>query len=441
MKAGKIQLNNEGYPLTPTLSRRARENFAPSFSGLHVSPKTLKETHFTKQELLGDFDIKRAADKFEVLCTTGKKKYKFRHFGITFDEFNSIIGKIFKKAAILGTAVGGTISLLPDAILSQLPYSQIGLPSYCVLVGLISSSLYASVSSYKQSYKKIPELKIQVGQNIDIKDNDIDNATLKGHTSDIEITMRKVGVDGNVKSRPCDGIISAANSNIIIKEEKDFKEVLSYFDTDDLFDAKNYLKLLQKLKEKCPNDKHIFEHKIDNIGNTMLTQFFDVPLTDKNSKTYDEILDILSKEKNLDFNQKGYMGISILEKIMLAENEKALDFASKYTMFNYTPELNDIYVNIQNKDFKEKVKKLNFKYQDLENALRAKSGKALDKILPYIEESELLDRTAIQSQTEWIMDELVNDRDFEVFMCKNYPQLIYDTPTGKKWREGKKNEN
>ena len=132
------------------------------------------------------------------------------------------------------------------------------------------------------------------------------------------------------------------------------------------------------------------------------------------------------------------MGISILEKIMLAENEKALVFASKYTMFNYTPELNDIYVNIQNKDFKEKVKKLNFKYQDLENALRAKSGKALDKILPYIEESELLDRTAIQSQTEWIMDELVNDRDFEVFMCKNYPQLIYDTPAGRAWRKNKK---
>ena len=441
MKAGKIQLNNEGYPLTPTLSRRARENFAPSFSGLHVSPKTLSETYFTKQELLGDFDIKRAADKFEVLCTTGKKKYKYRNFVLRPGEFSCALSEAISKGAMFGTFIGGAMAVLPENITSLLTFSNISYWTTCALIGFASCMLMAAGVFYKHSYRKIPELDIKIGQDIDIKNNDIDNATLKGHTSDIEITMRKVGVDGNVKSRPCDGIISAANSNIIIKEEKDFKEVLSYFDTDDLFDAKNYLKLLQKLKEKCPNDKHIFEHKIDNIGNTMLTQFFDVPLTDKNSKTYDEILDILSKEKNLDFNQKGYMGISILEKIMLAENEKALDFASKYTMFNYTPELNDIYVNIQNKDFKEKVKKLNFKYQDLENALRAKSGKALDKILPYIEESELLDRTAIQSQTEWIMDELVNDRDFEVFMCKNYPQLIYDTPTGKKWREGKKNEN
>ena len=194
---------------------------------------------------------------------------------------------------------------------------------------------------------------------------------------------------------------------------------------------------MKKLKEKCPNDKRIFEYKIDKMGNTMLTAFFDIPLTDKNSKFYDEIINILSKEKRLDFDQKGYKGISILEKIMIAENEKALNLVSK-TMFNYTPELNDIYINMQNKEFKDKVKKLQFRYKDLENALRAKSGKALDKILPYIEESELLDRTAIQSQTEWIMDELVNDRDFEVFMCKNYPQLIYDTPAGRAWRKNKK---
>ena len=445
MKIGKIQFNKGDSASTRNSEFRngstrvsaspLREGaYSPCFNGLHVSPKTLKETHFTKQELLGDFDIKRAADKFEVLCTTGKKKYIFRHFEVPM----SAVGKLFRNTFGVGALAGIVSALLPETIVSSFAMPNLPLVVSHIGIGILGGSLYGFIDSLRQSYRRIPELKIQVGQNIDIKDNDIDNATLKGHTSDIEITMRKVGVDGNVKSRPCDGIISAANSNIIIKEEKDFKEVLSYFDTDDLFDAKNYLKLLQKLKEKCPNDKHIFEHKIDNIGNTMLTQFFDVPLTDKNSKTYDEILDILSKEKNLDFNQKGYMGISILEKIMLAENEKALDFASKYTMFNYTPELNDIYVNIQNKDFKEKVKKLNFKYQDLENALRAKSGKALDKILPYIEESELLDRTAIQSQTEWIMDELVNDRDFEVFMCKNYPQLIYDTPAGRAWRKNKK---
>ncbi len=437
MNVGKIQLNNEGCSHTPALSRWEKVNSRLCFNGLHVSTKTLSETYFTKQELLKDFDIKRAADKFEVLCTTGKKKYKYRNFVLRPGEFSCAVSEAISKGAMFGTFIGGAMAVLPENITSLLTFSNISYWTTCALIGFASCMLMAAGVFYKHSYRKIPELDIKIGQDIDIKNNDIDNATLKGHTSDMEITMRKVGVDGNIKSRPCDGIISAANSNIIIKEEQDFNEVLSYFDTDDLFDAKNYLKLLQKLKEKCPNDKHLFEHKIDKIGNTMLTQFFDVPLTDKNSKTYDEILDILSKEPNLDFNQKGYMGISILEKIMLAENEKALDFASKHTMFNYTPELNDIYVNMQNKDFKDKIKKLNFQYKDLENALRAKSGKALDKILPYIEESELLNRTAVQSQTEWIMDELVNDKDFELYMCKNYPQLIYDTQAGKKWREGK----
>ena len=345
MKAGKIQLNKWVSPLTPSPSpTRGEGNNAVNFNGLHVSPKTLKATHFTEQELLRHHDIKEASDKFEVLCTTGKKKYKFRHFTVPM----SALGRTIRNSFGIGTLVGVTSSLLPESIITQFAMPNLPLVISYIGVGIFAGSLYGMIDSIRQSYRKIPELNLQVGQNIDITDNDVDNAKLKGHSSDIELSLRKVGADGHIQFKPDDGAIDNVRSNIAVAEENDFKEVLSYFDVDDLFDAKNYLKLLKKLKEKCPNDKHIFEHKIDNMGNTMLTAFFDVPLTDKNSKTYDEILDILSKEKNLDFNQKGYMGVSILEKIMLAENEKALDFASKYTMFDYTPELNDIYVNIQN---------------------------------------------------------------------------------------------
>ena len=437
MKIGKIQFNKGASPTQNSKISalpQGEGTYSPCFNGLHISPKTLKETHFTERELLRYYDIKEASDKFEVLCKAGKKKYKFRHFEVQISE----LGKIARNSFCIGALAGITSALLPEAIISSFAMPNLPLVVSHIGIGIFAGSLYGFIDSLRQSYKKIPELNIQIGQDIDIKDNDIDNAKLKGHKSETEIALRKVGAEGHIQFRPYDGAIDNVRSNIAVEEEKDFKEVLSYFDTDDLFDAKNYLKLLQKLKEKCPHDKHLFEHKIDKMGNTMLTAFFDVPLTNKNSRIYDEIIDILSKEPNLDFNQKGYMGVSILEKVLLAENEKALDLVSKYTILNYTPELNDIYVNMQNDDFKKKVKKLNFKYKDLENALRAKSGKALDKILPFIEESELLDRTALQSQTEWIMDELVQDRDFEVFMCKNYPQLIYDTPTGKIWREGRK---
>ena len=430
MKVEKIQFNNNLIDLTQN------KKSGISFNGLHVSPKTLKETHFTERELLSDPYIKNAANKFEVLCTTGKKKYTFRNFAVP----TSTIVKLFRNSFGIGTFAGITSALLPEAIISSFAMPNLPLAVSHIGIGMLAGSLYGFISSLRQYNKKIPELNIQIGENIDINEKDVDNAKLKGHTSDIELSMRKVGIDGNIKVGPYDGAVGSACCDISIKEENDFSEVLSYFDTDDLFDAKNYLRLLKKLKEKCPNDKRIFEYKIDKMGNTMLTAFFDIPLTDKNSKFYDEIIDILSKEKRLDFDQKGYKGISILEKIMIAENEKALNLVSK-TMFNYTPELNDIYINMQNKDFKAKVKKVNFRYKDLENALRAKSGKALDKILPYIEESELLDRLTVQSQIEYVLDELVNDKNFELYMCKNYPQLIYDTPAGKEWRGGKQNES
>ena len=437
MKTGKIQFNSEGINLSRkskiSTLHQGEGHCQPCFNGLHISPKTVRETHFSERDLLKYYDIKEASDKFEVLCTTGKKKYKFRHFGVPM----SAIVKLFRNSFGVGTLAGITSAFLPDAIISSFAMPNLPLVVSHIGIGILAGSLYGFIDSLRQSYRKIPELNIQIGQNIDIKDNDTDNTKLKGHKSDIEISLRKVGVNGHIEFRPYDEAIETETNVVQMREEADFKEVLSYFDVDDLFDANNYLKLLKKLKEKCPNDKHLFEHKIDDMGNTMLTQFFDVPLTNKNSKIYDEIIDILSKETNLDFNQKGYMGVSILEKIMLAENEKALDLASKQTMFNYTPELNDIFINIQNKDFKEKVKKLRFQYKDLENALRAKSGKALDKILPYIEQSELFDRVAIQAQVEFILDEFVNDKDFELYLCKQYPQLIYDTPAGKEWRERK----
>ena len=442
MNIAKVQLNNGDSPLTQPLSRRERKNSIFCFNGLHVSPKTLKETHFSERMILAHPAIKEAADKFEVLCTTGKKKYKFRRFGISFSEFNSIIGKIIAKSAILGTAVGGSIALLPDAILSQLPASDLGFPLYGIFAGLITGSFHASWSAFKQSYKKVPELDIKIGQNIEIKDNDIDKAELKGHTSDIDISMRQVGYEGELDLRPQFFYIRNELFNLQNKEENNFKEVLSYFDTDDLFDANNYLKLLKKLKEKCPYDKHLFEHKIDKMGNTMLTAFFDVPLTDKNEKTYDEILDIFSKEPHLDFNQKGYMGVSILEKILISENLKALDFITKKQhMFNYTPELNDIYVNIQDEEFKKKVKNLSFEYKDLTNALLNKSGKSIEKLMPYIEESELLDRLRIQSQVDFVLENRVNDGNFELYMAKNFPQLMFDTKSGKEWRERGKYES
>ena len=444
MNIGKIQFNkadsvptrNSGSTRVSVLSHGDGAYF-PCFKGLHVSPKTLEETHFTTQQLLSIPEIKNASDRFEVRCTSGKKKYNYRGFAVPFNE----LGKSMGRSVIVGVSAGALSTLLPETFISTYIHTnELLMPFFSVGFGIIAGCIHAIADCIRLGYKKAPELNIQIGQNIGVKDNNFENSELLGHKSDNNISLRFAEEAREFRIYPESSVIQNSCHKINIREEEDFKKVLSNFDTDDLFDANNYLKLLQTLKEKCPNDKHILEHTIDKMGNTMLTQFFDVPLTDKNSKTYDEILNILSKEPRLDFNQKGYMGVSILEKIMLSENSKALDFAKKYTMFNYYPELNDIYVNIQDKSFKEKAKNLQFEYKDLTNALLNKSGKAIKKLMPYIERSELLDRLRVQSQVEFVLENRVNDRNFEQYLAQNFPQLFFDTKEGRLWRGGE-NEN
>ena len=402
-----------------------------NFKALHVSPKTLEETHFTTQQLLSIPAIKNASDRFEVRCTSGKKKYNYRCFAVPLNE----LGKSLGRSVIVGVSTGALSTLLPETFISTYVHAnELLMPFFSVGFGMVAGCLHAIADCIRLGYKRAPELNIQIGQNIGVKDNNFENSEILGHKSDNNIALRFIEETRGFRIYPDSSVIQNTCHNINIGEEEDFKKVLSNFDTDDLFNADNYLKLLKTLKEKCPHDKHLFEHKIDKMGNTMLTQFFDIPLTDKNSETYDKIIDILSKEPNLDFNQKGYMGISILEKIMISENEKALDFAKKYTIFDYYPELNDIYVNIQDKNFKEKIKNLNFKYSDLTRALQNKSGKAVERLMPYIEYSRLLNRTYIQIEVENVLYKMIKDNDFRVYFTNNYPQLIFNTKEGKAWR-------
>lgn len=166
-------------------------------------------------------------------------------------------------------------------------------------------------------------------------------------------------------------------------KQKRFKDFIGHYDTNDLFKPQNYARILQN-RPKELNDAEFFNYKIDNKGNTLLTAFFDVV---PDNEIYPKIVEYLQRQQNLDFNQKDGNGISCIEKVLISENKDALNLIlnSKYTMefgrhfgwlldtpykefkriekeprhnssmIPYFPELDDIYPNIQDKEFKKMV--------------------------------------------------------------------------------------
>ena len=177
--------------------------------------------------------------------------------------------------------------------------------------------------------------------------------------------------------------------NILFIEEiqqlmvKRFNDFIKHYDTNDLFEPKNYLRVLQN-RPKELDGAEFFNYRIDDKGNTLTTAFFDVV---PNDKEYPKIIEYLKRQKNLDFNKKDGNGISCIEKVLISENKDALKLIlnSKYTkeykkpfgwvintpykevarmeneprhdpsVIPYSPELDDICSNIQDKEFKKMV--------------------------------------------------------------------------------------
>ena len=162
-------------------------------------------------------------------------------------------------------------------------------------------------------------------------------------------------------------------------KQKRFNDFIKNYDTNDLFDAKNYAKILEN-RPKELNGAEFFNYKIDAKGNTLTTALFDL-VPDK--ELYKVILGYMQRQQNIDYNQKDGNGISCLEKVLISENKEALNLIlnAKYThefrkpdgwifyhqgdidkepihnpkVIPYSPELDDIYLNIQDKEFKKMV--------------------------------------------------------------------------------------
>ena len=140
------------------------------------------------------------------------------------------------------------------------------------------------------------------------------------------------------------------------------KTLKNYFknnpDYGNLFTADDMLELLRNMyEEDILSKKNILTTPIKEGDSSILMYIADIMPTADNSKKYDKILKILSKVQGINYNYKDKNGVSFLEKVMISENEKLLDLI-KNEQFEYYPELDYVYENIQNPEFREKVKEL-----------------------------------------------------------------------------------
>ena len=128
--------------------------------------------------------------------------------------------------------------------------------------------------------------------------------------------------------------------------------------------------MLEVLKDMFAEDilfkKDILTTPIKEGDSSILMYIADIMPTADNSNKYDKILKILSKVQGINYNYKDKNGVSFLEKVMMSENTKLVDLI-KDERLEYYPELDYVYENIQNPEFREKVKELNIILKDTDD--------------------------------------------------------------------------
>ena len=320
-----------------------------NFKALHVSKQSLKAMGTSRRALLKNPMIKEAADKFEVLVKPSKNMTEIsneRNLDIKYSYIPSLIGAAsflglmtYIGAATIGTVAGTIGGGVLGFLIGPMFALTIKNGEFVTKEGVLSD-------------KKVSQILVQAGENFE-------NGKLTGITSSIYEL-----------SRPKDNMPNIASE----LSRKMYETKMKTIDPDNLFTAEKYLEMLENY---TPMAEH-FNKKINDKGDTLLTQFFDV-VPDDGKTLYNKIIDILKNIKGLDYNQKDSGNISCLEKIMNAENEEVLPLVQDFE-FNYTPELEYTFANIKNKNFKNKVQKLIINFNDILDAVKIKSDDALKKL-------------------------------------------------------------
>ena len=320
-----------------------------SFQALHVNPKTLKRLGTTKEALLKNASIKDCIDRAEVTLKS-KRHYDFKEF------YREDIEAISTLTGLAGGLVGAAGTLIVG-LLRALSLVKTDAALWWPFAAGCSIPVL-SIASYLIS-RIVPRIRytgeIQAGDRIE-------NNKLAGRVTKQHEFYEK----DNYKLA----------EELMKKGNNDFRMVMTKYTIDT---PKGILSILNddKIKENFTNGD-CFNYKINEQGDTLLTRFFDIIPDADNQNEYNQILDKMKNMKGIIYNQKDSFGISVLEKILNAENFAALELVKDYK-FPYSEELDDACNNIADKNFKNKALNLNFSFPQIENVLS--KGGYLDKVL------------------------------------------------------------
>lgn len=130
------------------------------------------------------------------------------------------------------------------------------------------------------------------------------------------------------------------------------------------------------------NDKEVQKtNGLDlNLHENYTAEIIEYLINNANAQKGVKIIAKLKELNRLDYDKVDKNGISVIELIMNAEDDMLLELVKNNT-FKYRPELDYVYNNIQNPEFKEKIKKLKFDFVELKNAVEMLSAEKLEKYI------------------------------------------------------------
>lgn len=308
----------------------------PNF-GQFYAPKTLRQfPNICSQELLKEPEIKKCAEKFDIVVKQGKVLMKSPLFVV-----KPILAA--KLGLFIGAIGGGISSFITNSPLSVLTVAGLGTTLAATL-----ASLYKVPSKFKYDVYG----RKQYSDGSEIKTNAVDLpifskynlSYLKGHHFVQELETKD--------------------------KQRFLKIIASKYPKDGVYDAKTILGILQSKEINDDyNNGEAFNYPIDINGNSsLLMKFFDLKKTHENAKEYDKIASIIKSTPNIDFNQQDKIGITIIENVLNSENTDALEII-KDVEFEYTPYLDTIFNNIKDENFKAKTKSLKINFNATKKAL------------------------------------------------------------------------
>ena len=340
------------------------QNNNTNFQGLHVDKKIYRQLGAGLGEgvFLHNSAIKECADRFEVMVERGKP--------IKREKMNSMLAFIeqFSASSIGMTAGIGIGAILPAYTGTSISVVQL----LCMgMVGGVLGLAGAIGHIIKKNYGNDYEYILQVGKKI--KDSTFGKKELVSPLSK-KYSIKNYNDINNIKN-----VAEIAKQ----KDEQNFMDIIDYYNVNDLYGPKKFLDILQnKAIIQNFSNGECFNYKLQEDSNdTLLTKFFDIVPTEENKKDYDKIIKIIKNTENINYNQVDSNGISVIEKIINSENLENLDLVNDFE-FNYSRDIDFAYENIKDPKFRRKVKNLNIKFPNIEEAIKINSQKALQAVLP-----------------------------------------------------------